>query len=76
MSINIPTAYKSSLDLPYGTLGQVIEWCKSNCVGDWKFSENVTVESNTQYDFVTHHYEYTFYFENERDFFAFTLWKK
>lgn len=69
MSINIPTAYKTYIQLPYGELGEVVEWCRKNCIDEWKFHEH----HNTMDSWSP---EYTFYFENERDLVAFTLWKK
>lgn len=69
MSINIPTAYKADIQLAYGELGKVVEWCRNNCVSEWKFHEHHNTEDSWKP-------EYTFYFENERDFVAFTLWKK
>lgn len=69
MSISIPTAFKTDIQLPYGKLGEVIDWCRKNCVGEWKFHEHYnTVNIKNP--------EYTFYFENERDLITFTLWKK
>lgn len=69
MSINIPTAFKSDITLGYGVLKPTIEWCKRNCTSEWKFTE----DGNTIDDWQR---KYTFYFESERDYVAFTLWLK
>jgi|LakMenE18May11ns_1017448.scaffolds.fasta_scaffold9051103_2 hypothetical protein len=69
MSISIPTAFKSKIGLPYGKLQSILEWCKRNCTHEWKFEE----DGNTM---DTWEPKYTFYFESERDYVAFTLWKK
>lgn len=69
MSISIPTAFRTDIQLPYGHLGEVVEWCRNNCVSEWKFHEH----HNTVDTFDP---EYTFYFENERDYVAFLIWKK
>ena len=47
--------------IPFGKLGSMLDWCKTNCSGDWKFSE--------ESDF------YTFYFENPQDCVTFKIWK-
>lgn len=74
MSISITTAYSTTIDLPYGELKRVMEWCKSNCVADWKFSPG----GDARHIAETHNRneEYKFYFESERDYVAFLVWKK
>ena len=63
MSINIPTAYKTNIQLEYGKLKAIIDWCADNCTDEWKFDET----DGSSYDF---------YFESERDYVAFIMWKK
>jgi hypothetical protein len=65
MSINIPTAYKTNIVLPYGGLKATIEWCERNCTDEWRF--DASDGTGPAYDF---------YFESERDYVAFTMWKK
>jgi hypothetical protein len=65
--INIQEAFKTTITLPYGKLGEVIDWCRKNCTGDFKFEESVSYQ---------HNYIYMFYFEQEQDFFKFIMWKK
>ena len=68
MSINIPTAYKTKINIPFGELKEHVIWCENNLVGDWKFTEDHN--SNFPYS------NYIFLFELERDYIAFTMWKK
>ena len=65
MSQNIQN--KVSVRLQYGELTPMIDWCKRNCVGNWYFQED---PSDIMYR------SWTFLFENERDYVAFTMWKK
>lgn len=69
MSISITTAYKTSLSIPYGQLKDVISWCQTNCQEDWRFQE-----TTNNIDPRLLHYD--FYFENEKDYVAFLIWKK
>lgn len=66
MSINIPTAHQANVALAYGELQPIVDWCERNCVGDWKYMEN----HNDQYN------GWQFFFESDRDYVAFMLWKK
>lgn len=63
MSINIPTAYKTDIIVPYGSLNPILEWCRENCTDEWKFDDAKLPV-------------YEFYFESERDYIAFVMWKK
>lgn len=62
MSISIPTSYKTEIEIPFGELDAMIEWCEHNCASEWKFDDS--------------DYGYKFYFESERDYVAFLIWKK
>lgn len=66
MSINIPTAYKAKVTPPFGELGNLINWCKNNCTGDWRFMEDPDDQWNS----------YIFFFDTDRDYTAFYLWHK
>lgn len=66
MSINIPTAHRANVDVPFGELQPIVEWCERNCANDWRFME----DANNQYG------GFEFFFESERDYVAFLLWKK
>jgi hypothetical protein len=66
MSINIPTAHKCKISIPFGQLKSVVDWVDRNCMSDVKYME----DPNDQYN------SWIFFFEDERDFVAFTLWLK
>jgi len=69
MSINIPTAYKTNVNIPFGKLKEHVGWCEDNLVGDWKFTED--------HNYPYHPYNnYVFMFELERDYIAYTMWMK
>ena len=58
--------YSREIAKPFGELDRVIDWCKTEIVGDWRW-QLVDVSSDTRPG------RYIFYFDTERDFFAFTL---
>ena len=58
--------YSREIAKPFGELDRVIDWCKTEMVGDWRW-QLVDVSSDRRPG------RYVFYFDSERDFFAFTL---
>ena len=58
--------YSREITKPFGELDRVIDWCKTEIVGDWRW-QLVDVSSDRRPG------RYVFYFDSERDFFAFTL---
>jgi len=58
--------YAREIAKPFGELDRVIDWCKTEIVGDWRW-QLVDVSSDSRPG------RYIFYFDTERDFFAFTL---
>ncbi len=58
--------YSREITKPFGELDRVIDWCKTEIVGDWRW-QLVDVSSDRR------PVRYIFYFDTERDFFAFTL---
>ena len=58
--------YSREISKPFGELDRVIDWCKTEMVGDWRW-QLVDVSSDRRPG------RYIFYFDSERDFFAFTL---
>jgi hypothetical protein len=58
--------YSREIAKPFGELDRVIDWCKTEIVGDWRW-QLVDVSSDCRPG------RYIFYFDSERDFFAFTL---
>ena len=58
--------YSREIAKPFGKLDHVLDWCKTELVGDWRW-QLVDVSSDTRPG------RYIFYFDTERDLFAFTL---
>ena len=58
--------YSREIAKPFGELDRVIDWCKTEMIGDWRW-QLVDVSSDRRPG------RYVFYFDSERDFFAFTL---
>ena len=58
--------YSREIAKPFGKLDHVLDWCKTELVGDWRW-QLVDVSSDQRPG------RYVFYFDTERDFFAFTL---
>ena len=58
--------YSREITKPFGKLDHVLDWCKTELVGDWRW-QLVDVSSDSRPG------RYIFYFDLERDFFAFTL---
>ncbi len=69
MSINIPTALKANINVQYGQLQPVLDWCDRNCEADWRYVDLVGDQ-----DSATGRWE--FLFESEKDYVAFLMWKK
>ena len=57
------------VDLRYGELGPLLDWCKRNCNDEWFVSE-------TEAAIYDQEGNYRFYFESERDYINFLVWKK
>ena len=58
--------YSREIAKPFGELDRVIDWCKTEMVGEWRW-QLVDVSSDRRPG------RYIFYFVSERDCFAFTL---
>ena len=58
--------YSREIAKPFGKLDHVLDWCKTELVGDWRW-QLVDVSSDRRPG------RYVFYFDTERDFFAFVL---
>jgi len=58
--------FARQISKPWGTLEQVLDWCKSELTGDWRWQ--LTEMSSDQRPG-----RYIFYFDAERDCLAFTL---
>jgi hypothetical protein len=70
MSIDIPTAHKANIDVHYGQLQPVIDWCERNCQSDWRYIDINNPEHHGAPD------RWEFFFESEKDYVAFLMWKK
>jgi hypothetical protein len=55
------------MELPFGSLGPLMDWCKQNCSDTWFFSDNSDFAGQGNYKF---------YFESEKDYVNFMLFKK
>jgi hypothetical protein len=63
----LPNTNKVEIELKYGELEPILDWCKRNCLCEWCY-EQLTPAGQI-------HGEYEFYFEHEKDLIAFTIWK-
>ena len=52
---------------PFGELDRVLAWCKTELLGEWRW-QLVEVSTDQRPG------RYIFYFDSERDYFAFTLY--
>jgi len=59
-------AYAKEIAKPFGHLDAVIEWCRSELVGDWRWQ---LIKTSTDRE----PGRYIFYFDSDRDCCAFTL---
>lgn len=58
--------YTQTVNKPFGGVDSVIAWCKTECLGDWRWQ--IFEMSNDQQPGT-----YIFYFDNEKDCCAFAL---
>lgn len=61
--------YNTTINIPFGQLHNVIDWCQHQLEEDWQF--NVIEEAD--------HYmpgHYIFNFKSHKDLLKFSLWKK
>ena len=61
--------YETEIDIPYGKLGEIIDWCKDHCEKDWGWIIVDPVSYNVAG-------KYSFKFESEKDYFTFLVWKR
>ena len=69
MSINTLTAYSIEVYIPWGGLKETVAWCEENCTGDYRYVE-VPFDPDLLKSF-----RWKFFFENEKDYVTFMLWK-
>jgi hypothetical protein len=61
------TKYLVKINLNFGALQPVVNWCERNCTGKWYYTEDYNGEM---------YYSWIFVFDEERDYVAFTLFKQ
>ncbi len=59
-------AHTCELKKPSGVLDEIISWCKDELIHDWRWQLK-TMSGHNQPG------EYVFYFDSDRDYFAFLL---
>jgi hypothetical protein len=60
--------YKAEINLNFGQLGSIIQWCELNCVAEWGYMIKGPAGSEQG--------EYDFYFSSRTDYINFNLFKK
>ena len=55
------------INKPFGELDRVLAWCKTELTGEWRW-QLIDVSTDKRPG------RYIFYFDSERDYFAFTLY--
>lgn len=63
----ISTKNRIAINLPFGELQPILNWCDKNCLGNYQYMEDPNGEMYNSW---------IFFFESERDYVAFILWKK
>jgi hypothetical protein len=58
--------YAQEINKPFGQLDRVLAWCKTEMTGEWRW-QLVDVSTDQRPG------RYIFYFDSERDYFAFVL---
>ena len=58
--------YAREISRPFGQIDRIIEWCKTELVGDWRW-QVITTSSDRAPG------RYIFYFDSDRDAAAFSL---
>lgn len=58
--------YAREIVKPFGVIETVLDWCKSEVIGDWRW-QLIEVSSETRPG------RYCFFFDEERDFLAFLM---
>ena len=58
--------HAKTIEKPFGVIETVLDWCKSELVGDWRW-QLIEVSSDTRPG------RYCFFFDDERDYLAFLM---
>lgn len=68
---DIKTKYNVTLDVEYGSLSKIINWCDKNCIDEWSFNDQEFYPRST----IVENF-WNFKFKNEQDCIMFSLkWK-
>jgi len=59
--------YAREINKPFGELDRVLAWCKTELLDEWRW-QLIDVSTDLRPG------RYIFYFDSERDYFAFTLY--
>ena len=59
--------YAREINKPFGELDRVLAWCKTELTGEWRW-QLIDVSTDKRPG------RYIFYFDDDRDYFAFTLY--
>lgn len=70
MSNPVREWFSTKVDIPYGNLGPLIDWCKRNCNSEWHFTESMDVVEQFNQS------AWKFYFKEEKDYINFVVWQK
>lgn len=62
----INTKNKVKVNLDFGKLKPLLQWCEKNCVGTWQYMED---PNGDMYN------SWIFFFDDERDYVAFIIWQ-
>ena len=64
----INTEYETEVQIQYGQLKQMIDWCTTNCSDKWGYT--ILNEAGEEPGY------YSFKFESSKDYVTFLIWKK
>ena len=72
---NIKPSYKIEVNLEFGTLSSVMNWCRNQCEGSWHISDFHSTDQALDYEGRWGKFSncYQFIFDNERDYITFAL---
>lgn len=62
------TAYQTDVDIKYGQLSNMLDWCTDNCTDEWGYT---VIDSAGEQPGI-----YSFKFMSEKDYVTFLVWKK
>jgi len=60
--------HKVNIEIDFGQLSNIIDWCEKHCIGNWAFTPKAYGGEEAG--------NYDFFFEDNKDYINFLLWKK